>query len=422
MARVRTPRLGVICAGIALESYDWVLYALLVAYFAPVFFAGDLRRSLLFGFGVFAAGFVARPLGGVLLGRLADRRGRRIAMLVCVAGAGTAAYGMALTPGTAVIGPAAPVLVLVWRLLLGLSQGGELPVAQTYLYECAPPARTGLFTSMFYVFAAAGKLAASVLAAVLVSVLGRQAMLDGWWRLPFLLGGIAATAFFLLRLRLPDTRATTAPEPRPPRDRRALLGPMAVVAGLTVGVTSAYYLWTAAPTAYALTVLGLDDDGVLWAGVGATVVFALALPAFGLLGDRIGVRRTLFGGTLAMAAATVPLHLLLEHATPVTYWAVILVATVLLACLCATLPASMSALFPARHRALGQALPYGVTVAVFGGTTPFFEQLTATSDLVLPVYVVVLLLVSAWTNLASARRDRQARGSVAENLPIVWSR
>ncbi|GDY33031.1 MFS transporter [Gandjariella thermophila] len=411
MADHAAPRPWVVCAGMALESYDWVLYALLVSYLSPSFFGGEVQRSLVYGFGVFAAGFVARPLGGVVLGGLADQRGRRVAMLMCIAAAAVASYGMALTPDAQAIGPAAAILMLLWRLLLGVAHGGEMPVAQTYLYEMSPPRRSGLFSSMFYTFGSLGKLTASLAVAALASLFGPQAMVDGAWRIPFAGGGVAATVFFVLRLRLPDTVIPSSRSDlrRLFARRNSLVPPMLAVCGLTVGVTAAYYLWTAAPTSHALSVLKLRDTVVLWAGASSTAIFALVLPLFGWIADRVGVARVFFCGTVALGALTMPLRLLLDQASASVYWLVLIIASICLASVCSVLPAVLARLFPPQHRTLGQGLPYGLTVAAFGGTTPFFEQLSRHTRLVLPTYVVALLAVSVVTMLVLQRGPRSIR-------------
>ncbi|MGW4774843.1 MFS transporter [Nocardia sp. NPDC004278] len=402
MTNERQNQLISIYAGIALEGYDWVLYALLVNYFAPTFFGGDVERSVVYGFGVFAVGFLVRPIGGVLFGSVADRHGRRTAMLLCIALAGFASFGTAATPSASAIGAAAPALVLLWRLLLGLAQGGELPVAQTYLYEISPRGKRNLFSSMVYMGGGMGKLIANLVAVVLVAGVGAHAVSAGYWRIPFLLGGLASVVFFVLRTRLTETaefvtHSRDGSTLSPWRECRTLIQPMVSVIGLTAGVTAAYYVWTAAPISYGIGVLKLGDRSVLLVGVTSTMVFIVAVPLFGLLADRVGARKLLFYGAAAMAVATVPLQHLLERADIVTYWLVIVIGHVGLAAPCSVFPAMIASILPPPHRALGQALPYGITVATFGGTAPMLQHATDGHPAAFSAYIALLLAATAVT-------------------------
>ncbi|WP_228001651.1 MFS transporter [Nocardia australiensis] len=420
-------RPAAICAGVALESYDWVLYALLVNYFAVTFFGGDIEGSLVYGFGVFAAGFLARPIGGLVVGRLADRNGRRAAMLVCIALSGVASLGMAALPGIAIIGAWSPALLLVLRLLLGFAQGGELPVAQTYLYEMAPVLRRSLFASMVYTFAGLGKLVANLIAVGLVAVLGAEAVSRGYWRIPFLLAGIASVVFFVFRMRLPETAEfehmsrTTAPMSLW-RARRELALPMLSVVGLTAGVTAAFYLWSAVPSNYAISVLHLSDSSVLLATCAATAVFVIGLPLFGLFGDRIGARTVLLGGSAVMAAVTVPLQYWLDRAGVATYWFVVITGNIGLAAMLSVFPAVAGSVVPTRYRAVGQGLPYGVTVAVFGGTTPLLKHATGNNSLGFAVYITLLLVVTAATVAILPPASDHRRKADLGRQSSPWSR
>ncbi|WP_374228590.1 MFS transporter, partial [Pseudonocardia sp. ICBG162] len=213
-----------------MEWFDWNVYATFSAFFAPQFFAGDdTGTALLKTLAVFAVGFVARPFGGFLFGWIADRRGRKLSMALCVATAAVGSLVIGLVPTHAVIGIAAPVVLVLARLAQGLAHGGELPAAQTYLAEMAPPARRGLWSSLIYFSGTAGILVGTVLGAVLSSVLTREEMAAYGWRVPFVLGGLFGLYALVMRLRMRESdtysreeEARTATPGRPSLWRQVL--------------------------------------------------------------------------------------------------------------------------------------------------------------------------------------------------------
>ncbi|WP_280361773.1 MFS transporter [Nocardia wallacei] len=399
----RTRRIVASSAGAALESYEWSLYALLVTYFSPRFFGGDLRQSVLYGFGIFAVGFLIRPIGALVLGQLADRRGRRPALVLSIGLAGLATLGMALTPGRETLGAAAPILLLVWRLVLGFSFGGEQAVAQAYLYESAPPRRRMLGTSVYSIFYGLGTITANLLVAALATWAGTDALRDGYWRIPFLVAAVLSLVFMLARRNIPETLdGESQDEPvRRSREWRALIGPGLAVAGLTAGCLASYYLWISTPTSYGITVLKLPDAQVLWAGVVAQLAYMAAAPIFGALADRIGPLRWVGGAALVLAGLTLPMQVLLNSATPVTYWVLMIVGSIGVVSLAATVTGATAMIAPARHRVTVMALPYSITSALFGGTTPALKQKFAAHPALFSVYIVALLLITVVTALAS---------------------
>ncbi|MBB5915908.1 MHS family alpha-ketoglutarate permease-like MFS transporter [Nocardia transvalensis] len=399
----RIRRITASSAGAALESYEWSLYALLVTYFSPRFFGGDLQHSVLYGFGIFAVGFLIRPIGALVLGQLADRRGRRPALVLSIGLAGVATLGMALTPGHETIGAGAPILLLVWRLVLGFSFGGEQAVAQAYLYESAPPKRRMLGTSVYSIFYGLGTITANLLVAGLATTAGTDALRDGYWRIPFLVAGVLSLAFMLARRSIPETLDSELHEQpvRWRREWRSLLGPSLAVAGLTAGTLASYYLWVSAPTSYAITVLKLPDGQVLWAGVLAQVGYMAAAPLFGALADRVGPLRWVAGAALVLAALTLPMQILLNSATPVTYWVLMVVGSIGVVTLAATVTGATAMVAPARHRVTVMALPYSITSALFGGTTPALKTKFAAHPALFSLYIIALLLITTITALAA---------------------
>ncbi|MGF6890971.1 MHS family alpha-ketoglutarate permease-like MFS transporter [Nocardia sp. GAS34] len=409
IARTRLAhRLTASGAGAALEAYEWSLYALLVTYFSPHFFGGSLQHSVLYGLGVFALGFVIRPVGALVLGRLADQRGRRPALMVSISLAGVATLAMALTPGRESIGAAAPALLLVWRLVLGFSFGGEQAIAQAYMYESAPEGRRILGTSVYSIFYGLGTVCANLIAAALLAAVGSAAMTAGYWRVPFAVAAVLSFVFLLARRTLPETldRVAASETVAVLREWRTLIWPVLAVAGLTAGSLSSYYLWISAPTSYAISVLKMPDTQVLWAGVVSQLAFMVIAPAWGWLADRIGVLRWMAGASLILAVAMLPMQLLMNSATVTTYWVLMIGAAVCVATLSATLTGASAAIAPARHRVTVMALPYAVAGAIFGGTTPALKELSAPHPRLFSLYIALLLVITAATALLARPLDR----------------
>jgi len=423
-------RVVAVCAGFGLEAYDWGMYPLLLSYFGPNFFGADLQRSLVSGFAVFAVGFVTRPFGGMILGRLADVRGRKPAMLICLAGAGVAALGMGLTPSTAVFA-GAPLMVVGWRALLGFFFGGEAPLGHGYVYEMTTPGRRGRGGSWLPAAAGVGAIFANLLVLGLVSAVGSDGMTAGYWRIPFLVGAVASFVFAALRGGLAESGQFQAHR----HDdyswwaaRRRLALPMLAVAGVTVGATSAMYLWGGLSTTYAISVLNLDDQQVLLATMSAALMVTVAVPLFGRLGDRVGCRFLMGAGALGAAIAVVPLQYGLERGGVLGFWVVIMLASLLNAPILAMLPTVLAGLVPGRYRIAAEALPYTLTTMVFGGTVPMLKELTADHTALVGGWVALLLLITVGTLQLVGRRGadepqgdgvRVPEGGVAAVIPAV---
>ncbi|MEV4340967.1 MFS transporter [Streptomyces sp. NPDC049590] len=388
--------------GNAVEWYDWYAYTFLATYIAAAVFpkgTGNSLVPLLSTFAVFAVGFFMRPVGGLLMGAVADRRGRRAALTVTILLMGGSSLLVGLTPTYASAGVAAPVVLVAARLLQGLSVGGEFAASTTFLVESAGPGRRGLFSSFQYVSTTAGQLVASGIAALLVDTLPGSAM-DGWgWRVPFWLGGAFSLVGFWIRRGAEETRS--ADQRRAPRPglfealrrhpRQSLL-----IAGITAGGTLAYYTWTSYLPTYAEINAGVAKSDALLASTIALAFFALLQPLGGLLSDRVGRRPLLLGFGVGFAVLCVPLL----HALRDSFAVLLLVSCagmVLLTGFTSVSAAVNAEVFPPRVRAAGIGFPYSLTVALFGGTAPYvgtlFKELGRTG--LFPWYVAALCLLSS---------------------------
>lgn len=407
--------------GHALEWYDWGIYAIFVPFFATQFFNDDNAVSaVLSSLAVFAVGFAARPIGGLIIGRLADRVGRRPMMLLTVAGMAGASLVIGICPTYAVLGPGASVVLLLARVVQGLATGGELPSAQTYLAESAPPSRRGLWSSVIYIASVGGNTVGVLLGLLLTLVLSQSAMESYGWRIPFIVGSVFGVVALWIRRTLAESDTFTATAGR--GGPRARIWPELLrhrrqavqVVGMTVGFTVVYYAWVIAAPAYAVSTLHIDSTEALCAGALSALVLIAALPAWGALSDRIGRRPVLLISALGTALLLFPLQALIRHSA----WQLGLamaVASVFIAAGVAVLPAAYAEMFPTGIRTVGLAVPYSIAVAAFGGTAPYLQTWTGEHLGRAPFngYVVVLLLVSALTIITLPETALTELGSAA---------
>lgn len=361
--------------GNLIEWYDWYVYAAFSLYFASAFFPkGDPTAQLLNTAAIFAVGFLMRPVGGWLMGLYADRAGRKTALTASVLLMCLGSLIVGLTPGYDRIGVAAPVLLVIARLLQGLSVGGEYGASATYLSEVASAERRGFWSSFQYVTLIMGQLLALGVLIVLQQVLTEEQLHAWGWRVPFLIGAACAVAALWLRRTMHETAAFEQEREHQPSLRRLLAHPREVltVVGLTMGGTVAFYTFTTYAQKFMVNTAG-------WSKEDATLVSALVLAGFmalqplvGALSDRIGRRPLLLAFGLVGAVITVPLM----RALAVThdFWtgfALLMAALVVVSGYTAINAVVKAELFPAGIRALGVGLPYAVTVSVFGGSAEY---------------------------------------------------
>ncbi|WP_327145455.1 MFS transporter [Nocardia sp. NBC_01327] len=391
--------------GNALEWYDWAIFGTFSPFFAHAFFPSRTGTlALLSALVVFAVGFVIRPVGSLVFGWYADRRGRRPALVGAIALAAAGSLLIGIAPAHAAIGVAAPVLLVLARLAQGLGHGGEMPAVQTYLAESAPPGRRGRWASFVYVSGTTGIVAATVLGAVLSGLLSKAQMESWGWRLPFVLGGVVGIYTLVMRLRLPETRviARTGAGGRLLRGLWQQRAGCARAFGLTIGGTVAFYLWVIGTPAQAVAAHRIPASQVLWISVLASVFLIALLPLCGIASDRIGRRPLLLLSFLGTAVVVFPAMALLRGGA----WSMavaLFLAMAFLAPFAAVVPAVYAELFPAGMRATGSGFGAALATAVFGGTAPYLQTWLTTSGRtnLFAGYVLVLMLISAavaaWT-------------------------
>ncbi|MDB4907698.1 MAG: kgtP [Gemmatimonadetes bacterium] len=365
-------------AGNLVEWYDWYVFSALSLYFAKAFFpAGNETAQLLNASAVFAVGFLMRPVGGLVMGRYADRHGRRAALSLSVLLMCAGSLLIAVTPGYATIGIAAPVILVIARLVQGLSVGGEYGASATYLSEIAGDDRRGFWSSFQYVTLIMGQLLALGVLIVLQRSMSAHALETWGWRIPFAIGAACAVIAAWLRRGLDETPAFEASRGSgaPRASLRALLAhPRAVltVIGLTAGGTVAFYTFTTYAQKFLVNSAHFTRDAATRVSAASIFLFMLVQPLYGHVSDRIGRRPILMAFGVVGTLATVPLLDALHGAGSELRAFVLLSVALLVVSGYTSINAVVKAeLFPTEIRALGVALPYGIAVSLFGGTAEY---------------------------------------------------
>ncbi|WP_336204725.1 MFS transporter [Nonomuraea sp. LPB2021202275-12-8] len=384
MSKARVPWKAVIggSVGNLVEWYDWFVYSSFALYFAASFFPeGNTTAQLLNTFGIFAVGFFMRPVGGWLLGRYADRKGRKAALTLTVTLMSASALLIAIAPTYDAVGYFGAVVLLVARLLQGLSVGGEYAASATYLTEATPPGKRGFASSFQYVSMTGGQLIGLGLQIVLQNTMTEEALKSYGWRIPFIVGALAAAVVFYLRRSLMETDAYDEEEREDGASGegrgtiRALLQhkrEALLVIALTMGGTVAYYTYTTYLTQYLANTAGLPKQTATTVSFCALFVFMCVQPLAGALSDRIGRRPLLITFGIGSMLGTVPLMTALSTVSGFFGAFVLSLAGLLVITGYTSINAVVKAeLFPTHVRALGVALPYAIANAAFGGTASF---------------------------------------------------
>lgn len=366
--------------GNLVEWYDWYAYSAFSLYFSGAFFPEqDATAQLLNTAGIFAVGFLMRPIGGWMFGRIADKIGRKQAMTLSVLLMSLGSLLIALTPTYHSIGVLAPILLLMARLLQGLSVGGEYGVSATYLSEMATENRRGFYSSFQYVTLVGGQLIALGIQLILQKLILTEEQLHDWgWRIPFVIGAFLAVIALYLRRNLHETEAFEAQKEKKSEKKgtiKALLQhPKAVltVVGLTLGGTLAFYTYTNYMQKFLVNTVHLSKDLSTLLSFITLLIFIILQPAFGALSDKIGRKPLLIGFGILGTIFTVPLLTALSNTQSVWTAFFLLMAALIIVSGYTSINAIVKAeLFPAEVRALGVGLPYALTVAIFGGTAEY---------------------------------------------------
>lgn len=383
MEKISKRRLKAIIGGSIgnlVEWYDWYAYAAFTIYFSSSFFPDDNDTvQLMNTAAIFAVGFLMRPLGGYVFGLIGDRFGRKKSMTLSVLLMSFGSLIIAFTPTYSQIGLFAPFVLLIARLLQGLSVGGEYGVSATYLSEMATPARRGFYSSFQYVTLIGGQLLALGIQLLLQKVLLNEAEIVAWgWRIPFFIGAVLAVVALYLRRHLDETKAFQAQQKDSKKPKDTLLSllqhpkQILMVVGLTLGGTLAFYTYSTYMQKFLVNTVGFSKQDATWITFVALFIFACLQPLFGMLSDKIGRRPLLLAFGILGSLTTVPILTTLESVQDKwqAFW-LILVALIIVSGYTSINAIVKAELFPAKIRALGVGLPYALTVAIFGGSAEY---------------------------------------------------
>ncbi|WP_443692184.1 MFS transporter [Pseudomonas protegens] len=363
--------------GNMVEWYDWYVYAAFSLYFAKVFFPkGDTTAQLLNTAAIFAVGFLMRPIGGWLMGLYADRKGRKAALMASVLLMCFGSLIIALTPGYETIGVGAPILLVLARLMQGLSVGGEYGTSATYLSEMATKERRGFFSSFQYVTLISGQLIALAVLIVLQNILTTEELQSWGWRIPFGIGALCAVVALYLRRGMEETESFTKKKEKSKESlmRTLMRHPkeLMTVVGLTMGGTLAFYTYTTYMQKYLVNTVGMSISDSTTISAATLFLFMCLQPVIGALSDKVGRRPILIAFGILGTLFTVPILTTLH--TIQTWWGaffLIMAALIIVSGYTSINAVVKAELFPTEIRALGVGLPYALTVSIFGGTAEY---------------------------------------------------
>ncbi|WP_412058248.1 MFS family transporter [Bartonella sp. DGB2] len=362
-------------SGNLVEWYDFYIYSFTSIYFASQFFPsnGDTVAELLKAAGVFFIGFLMRPIGGWLFGRIADRYGRKRSMLISIYMMCAGSFLIALLPTYETIGIAAAFLLLLVRMLQGLSVGGEYGTTATYMSEMGLKGRRGFFSSFQYVTLIGGQLLASFVVFLLTLSLSEPELKAWGWRIPFFIGGLAAIMALYLRRSLPES---VAPQTQQNKEAGSVISLLRnhrkaffLVVGFTAGGSLSFYTYTTYMQKYLITSAGFDKYTATTIMTAALFVFMLIQPLLGALADKIGTRTSLLLWSGLSTLATIPALHFIKNAGTIEIALIGVVGMMCVLAMYTSVAGIVKAeMFPASVRALGVGLAYAIANAIFGGS------------------------------------------------------
>ncbi|MBP2171502.1 MHS family proline/betaine transporter-like MFS transporter [Erwinia toletana] len=398
------------CIGNALEWFDIAVYGFFASYIAHAFFPSqDPSVSLLLALGSFGVSFLIRPLGAIVLGNYADRVGRKKALLVSISLMLVGGAIITFMPSYATIGVAAPIMILLARLIQGFSAGGEFGSSTAFLVEHFPE-RKAFIASWQFATQGASTLMASAFGLGLTAWLTETQIQEWGWRIPFAFGLIIGPVGLYIRRHLHEP-ASFKPAEKHAAPLKTLAGRqkelLLLAIGLMVISTAINYMLNYVPT-YATKNLHLPGSVAFGATLLAGVILTVVTPLMGLWAEKVGRIPLMWGSLILLIITIYPAFLLVvNHTTPMTLMLLVGWMALLKSIYFSTVPSLMADLFPMETRASGMAISYNIAVTVFGGFAPLVCSLliTATGTSLAPsYYLMILALLSGWALLRSQRR------------------
>ncbi|NKX56505.1 MHS family MFS transporter [Arthrobacter sp. E918] len=387
-----------------MEWFDFAIYGYFAAIIGAQFFpSGDPTAEMLSALAVFAVGFISRPVGALFLGPMGDKLGRRIVLIITVLGMGIITALIGLTPSYAAIGIAAPILIVVLRLLQGMMVGGEWTSAAAYIGESAPKGKRALYASLITATAGLAFLVGTLFAALLNTVMDEVALASWGWRVPFIASLLMAAVAVYIRRKLEDTPVYQELERKRANNTvevtsfglklRAFV--MTVAFAGIFGV-SLYYFITYSNN-YLSGAIGMPRVQALVVTGAAMVVYVAFNPLVGMIGDRIGRRPVLLTGVIGLILWSAPAFLLMSTGNPFLAFSALVVFAFFVACCAVMNNVLLVEVFPASVRSTGSAIGYNVAYALLAGPGPLIAAslVAATGLLVSPAFYVIAVALAA---------------------------
>lgn len=399
-------------AGNLMEWYDFAIYGYMVPVLSTLFFPSeDPVASIIATFSAFAAGYFARPVGGVIFGHIGDKYGRKLVLTLSVMLMGISTFAIGLLPVHSQIGASAAVLLVILRILQGMSVGGEYTGSITFVLEHSKPANRGLSTSWIGVGASLGFLIGSGVGTVMMDVFSPEQLHSWAWRLPFLGGIVIAIAGWIIRRHAPEP-----PRPKnvPMEEAPVLVAfrdhwrPMLQVMGLALAVNAGFYMMFVYANSYLTEHMHFSTSRAMAINTINLFILTALIPISGWVSDRVGRKPVLLTGTLALMFLSWPLFWMMHQATDSMILFGQMGFAFIIALTFGANAAAMSELLPLNVRVSAFSIAYSVCLAIFGGTTPLIAAylLQRTSDDFSPVWYLISLSVISFIAVLSIRETR----------------
>jgi MHS family proline/betaine transporter-like MFS transporter len=393
------------------ELYDFLIYGMFAVQIAANFFPkGDPTAALLQAFAIYGVGFFMRPVGAIVIGAYGDRHGRKNALVITVGLMAAATAITGLIPSYTSIGIAAPILLLLCRLVQGFSTGGEWGGSATFLVEFAPPGKRGLIGSVQQFSVGLALIAGTLTAAVLNGWLSKEAMVEWGWRIPFLIGFILAPVGLYLRSRVSESPAFSRTVAKKEVARSPVLEslsthrlPVLAAFGMSAIGTVGNYTYNIFLPTYASRTLGLPPTTAYVSATIAAVVLTVLTPVMGAISDRIGRKPLLLASSILYGVISFPLFSYLSTAPDGTKLILVQsLSAVLLAMYAGPLCAILAELFPTKVRFTALSIGYGMSVTLFGGCAPFIAEylISVTHNPVSPAFFLIFAAIISTVTLA----------------------
>ena len=399
--------------GNVLEWFDFAVFGFLAPVISSQFFPADDRfAGLIKVYGVFAAGYLMRPLGGILFGHIGDRFGRKRALELSILMMALPTFLVGCLPTHAQIGTSAAALLIALRLAQGISVGGELIGSMSYIVEMAPPAKRGLHGSWTLFTAIGGILVGSIAVTLLRGALDADDLASWGWRVPFLFGVVIAGVGIWLRVGLPESEAFEQASKEDGSDRSPVLRAVTEAGGriahvsalLALYATGFYMLFVWMPTYYT-DILHPPIPHAYMVNTVSMVLLLVLLPLSGALSDRVGRKPVLLVGMILTALLVYPLFVAVDTSRVAFALAAQLGFAVLIATVQGPMPAYLAEMFPTRIRSSALGISYNITLGLLGGTAPLIATwlISSTGDLAAPAFYLMFLSVVSIIALLTLR-------------------